>query len=248
MSNVAMKSSGLAMDFDLALGTDEMLSKVASGSQRKQLLAYLSLIGKWTKVFNLTAVRDPQEMLTHHLLDCVCAISAMNELGLKDMRGKPVANLVDVGSGAGLPGVALAILWPTCTVYCVDSVGKKAAFTNQVRAELSLPNLVGHHGRIEEFTLSKVTNKVNNDFPDLITCRAYASLALFIESTKHLLGASSTLVAMKAKRSLIDDELQEAHGLCTERGLEHRIVPVHVPRIDAERHLVLFHPNQAKDI
>jgi 16S rRNA (guanine527-N7)-methyltransferase len=243
MNSVLTNDSALATEFDLVLDATQSLSQTASAFQRKQLLAYLSLIHKWNKVFNLTAVRDPQEMLTHHLLDCVCAISAMSHLGLNLAADKPITNLVDVGSGAGLPGVALAILWPTCRVYCVDSVGKKAAFINQVRAELSLPNLVGHHGRIEDFALPEETKQ----FPDIITCRAYASLALFIASSRHLLGTSTTMVAMKAKRSLIDDELGASSELSKEVGLTHRIVPVQVPRIEAERHLVLLTRNPSKD-
>jgi 16S rRNA (guanine527-N7)-methyltransferase len=239
MGNAATQTSGLAMDFDLALDATQVLGQRVSTSQRKRLLAYLSLIEKWNKVFNLTAVRDPQEMLTHHLLDCVCAISEMDGLALNQTANQPISNLVDVGSGAGLPGVALAILWPHCTVYCVDSVGKKAAFINQVRAELSLPNLIGHHGRIEDFTLP-INGKPFPESPDLITCRAYASLALFIKSSTHLLSAATTLVAMKAKRSLIDEELNEARVLCNELGLTEKIVPVQVPGINAERHLVLL--------
>ena len=128
-------------------------------TQLDQLMAYLGLIQKWNKVYNLTAVRDPQEMLTHHLLDSLTAIAPL----VRHTQGQP-AKVLDVGSGGGLPGIVLAICRPELDVSCVDTVGKKAAFIQQVAATLKLPNLRGIHARVETLT---------GPF-DVICCRAFA--------------------------------------------------------------------------
>jgi 16S rRNA (guanine527-N7)-methyltransferase len=107
-----------------------------SPAQLDQLMAYLGLIQKWNKVYNLTAVRDPQEMLTHHLLDSLTAIAPL----VRHTQGQP-AKVLDVGSGGGLPGIVMAICQPELDVSCVDTVGKKAAFIQQVAASLKLPSL-----------------------------------------------------------------------------------------------------------
>jgi 16S rRNA (guanine527-N7)-methyltransferase len=127
--------------------------------QISQLLGYVKLIAKWAKVYNLTAVRDPAEMMTHHLLDSLAAVAPLQ----KQMRqGK----LLDVGSGAGLPGVVIAICCPAIAVTCVDTVAKKATFIKQVALELKLPNLAGLHARVET---------IEQSF-DAICSRAFASL------------------------------------------------------------------------
>ena len=114
------------------------------------MLDYQNLNGKWTKVYNLTAVRDPAEMLTHHLLDSLATVAPLQKH--LQGRGLSAANLLDVGSGAGLPGVVLAICFPTLAVTCVDTVGKKAAFIKHVALALGLPNLMGLHARVEAIT------------------------------------------------------------------------------------------------
>ena len=127
-----------------ALGLD------VSAQQQDLLLAYLDLIGKWTKVYNLTAVRDANEMLTHHLLDSLAVVAPLRR-ELARMTPTPFS-LLDVGSGAGLPGVVIAITCPDVSVTCVDTVAKKAAFIRQVSATLKLPNLKGLHARVESLT------------------------------------------------------------------------------------------------
>jgi 16S rRNA (guanine527-N7)-methyltransferase len=135
-------------------------------AQVGQLLSYLDLIQKWTKVYNLTAVRDPAEMLTHHLLDSLAVIAPLrHQLAAIGVGDQPV-RLLDVGSGAGLPGVVVAICCPDITVHCVDTVGKKAAFIQQVAVSLRLPNLRGIHARVENLT----------DRYDVVSSRAFASL------------------------------------------------------------------------
>src|SRR4051812_12507474 len=137
-------------------------------SQVVQLLAYLDLIIKWGRVYNLTAVRDPGEMLTHHLLDSLAIINP-----LRKASGGRAIRLLDVGSGAGLPGIVVAICCPDVQVDCVDTVAKKAAFIQQVAATLRLPNLKGVHDRVER--LGGVDARY-----DVITSRAFASLSDFV--------------------------------------------------------------------
>ena len=166
------------------------LGVTLSDEQRGQLLDYLALLGKWNKVYNLTAVRDPAEMLTHHLLDSLSIIAPLR----RHTRGQPT-RLLDVGSGGGLPGVVIAICCPEIQVSCVDAVAKKAAFVQQVAVVLRLPNLRGVHARVEA---------VQDKF-DVITSRAFASLADFTEWSAPALAEGAVWLAMKGKRP--DDEI-----------------------------------------
>ena len=122
-----------------------------SAQQQEALLAYLALIAKWNKVYNLTSLRDPQAMLTHHLIDSLSLLPALS----RHAAGRPL-RLMDVGSGGGLPGVVIAICEPIIDVTCVDAVAKKATFIKQVAAELRLPNLHGEHSRVEALKLSLI--------------------------------------------------------------------------------------------
>lgn len=164
-----------------------------SATERQRLLAYMALIQRWTKVYNLTSVRNTGEMFTHHLLDCLAVVlplrAGTGEVGQGRLR------LLDVGSGAGLPGVILAMLNPSWQVTCVDAVAKKAAFIRQAAAELSLPNLHGVHGRVEAPGTFK-----SPEF-DLITSRAFASILDFTSLTRPLLAAGGQWAAMKANLS-----------------------------------------------
>jgi 16S rRNA (guanine527-N7)-methyltransferase len=184
--------------------------------QCEQLLAYGALILKWNKVYNLTALRDPASVLTHHLLD---SLSVIGPLG-REWPGR--AALLDVGAGAGLPGVVIAILRGDIAVTCLDAVAKKAAFVQQVAAELGLPNLRGLHGRVESLTGSF----------ELISSRAFASLPDFFEGSKHLLGPEGLWLAMKGK--LPSDELAEVPA---EIDVFH-VEQLRVPGLDADRCIV----------
>lgn len=174
-----------------------------------RLMAYLALMQQWNKVYNLTALRHPDEMLSHHLLDCLAVLPALRrQLGAMPDAGEgsaaPAATpplnrtILDVGSGGGLPGVVLAAAEPHWQVSCVDAVGKKATFVRQVAAELRLPNLRGLHARVE--TLSS-----DGAGYDVITSRAFASLNDFVSLTRHLLAPAGVWMAMKGK--LPDEEL-----------------------------------------
>jgi 16S rRNA (guanine527-N7)-methyltransferase len=156
--------------------------------QIRQLLDYLDLIGKWTKVYNLTAVRDPAEMMTHHLLDSLAAVGPLQRY-LKEARLEQGARLLDVGSGAGLPGVVFAICCPSVAVTCVDTVNKKAAFIKQAALALKLPGLMGLHARVETIA----------DPFDVICSRAFASLPDFAHWSVGALAENGVWMAMKGK-------------------------------------------------
>ena len=189
--------------------------------QFEQLLGYLALIQKWNKVYNLTAVRDPQEMLTHHLLDSLTAVAPL----VRHTSGQP-ARVLDVGSGGGLPGIVLAICRPELDVSCVDTVGKKAAFIQQVAATLKLPNLHGVHARVET---------LNGPF-DLICCRAFASLSDFVNWSRGALAEQGVWMAMKGKHPQ-----SEIDGLPADVQVFH-LEPLTVPGLDVERCMVWIRP------
>jgi 16S rRNA (guanine527-N7)-methyltransferase len=202
---------------------------------RKQLLTYMRMVAKWNKVFNLTAVRTPHEMVTQHLLDCVSAVFAMQAFQNDQAPWKTV---VDVGSGAGLPGVIMAILWPDSHIHCVDAVAKKTSFIAQVRAEMALPNLHAHHARIETFQLMKDGIPY---FPDLVTCRAYSSIQQFLATAAISVGPATTLIAMKGKSDLNRKELLEASAKMDSLGLTVVATPtLSVPGLAAERQLIIL--------
>ena len=192
-----------------------------SDAQFEQLMAYLALIQKWNKVYNLTAVRDPQEMLTHHLLDSLTAITP-----LVRHTGGRAAKVLDVGSGGGLPGIVLAICRPELDVSCVDTVGKKAAFIRQVAAALKLPNLRGVHARVETLT---------GPF-DVVCCRAFAALPDFVSWSRGALAEQGVWMAMKGKHPQAEIE-----ALPPDVQVFH-VEPLAVPGLDAERCMVWLRP------
>ena len=188
-------------------------------AQQEQLQRYLALVQKWNKVYNLTALRDPADMLTHHLFDSLSAIAPLQRQ-LAQM-GIPLAQarLLDVGSGAGLPGVVMAICCPGLSVACVDTVGKKAAFVQQVALELRLPNLRGVHARVESLT---------EQF-DVVSSRAFASLVDFTTWSRAALAPHGVWLAMKGKHPA-----DEIAALPTDVAVFH-VEQLHVPALDAER-------------
>lgn len=188
------------------------------------LLDYLALLQKWNKVYNLTAVRDPAEMMTHHLLDSLSAIPPL----LRQTGGQPV-RLLDVGSGGGLPGVVIAITCPQIQVTCVDTVGKKAAFIQQAAASLKLPNLRGVHARVESLTAED-----GGGF-DVIGSRAFASLVDFVSWSRPALKPGAVWMAMKGKHPA--DELQALQTAAPWAEVFH-VEPLQVPGLAAERCVV----------
>ena len=214
----------------LAAGCHEMALRL-DVAERECLLSYLDLLQRWNRVYNLTAIRDPELMLVQHLLDSLAALPPLQAAMVAD-RQDPSARseaptLVDVGSGAGLPGLVLAIAWPQLHVNLVEPVGKKAAFLRQSAAELGLAARVRVHGsRIEDLELARP--------PDLVICRAFTSLADFAERISPLIDSRTRVFAMKGRL----DELQaEAAGL-TSGWRVTDLIALAVPGLEAARHLV----------
>ena len=206
-----------------ALGLD------LSEAQITQLLDFLALLQKWNKVYNLTAVRDPQEMLTHHLLDSLAAVPPLRRHVAQrgqDSAARPGARLLDVGSGGGLPGVVFAICCPEVDVSCVDTVAKKAAFIQQAAGTLGLSNLHGIHARVE--TLA-------GPF-DVVSCRAFAALADFTAWSRQALAPHGVWLAMKGKHP--HDEIA---ALPADVSVFH-VEPLTVPGLQAERCILWLRP------
>ncbi len=195
-------SEGLA-----ALGLD------LPDAAQHQLLAFRDLLLKWNRTYNLTALRDPEQAISHHLLD---SLAILPHVG-------PGA-LLDVGSGGGLPGIPLAIARPELAVSMVDTVQKKATFLQQAAIELGLKNVSAHHARVEE---------MRGQYAQ-ISSRAFAEIGLFISLTRHLLAPGGRWLAMKGVRP--DQELQALPADITVEA----IIPLTVPGLDAERHLIIL--------
>lgn len=198
-------------------------------SQVDALLHYQALLERWGRVYNLTALREPSQVLVQHLLDSVSLVAPLR----RHMTLRPddvgagtegsALRLLDVGSGAGLPGVVVAVLCPDWQVTCVDAVSKKASFIRQAAAELALKNLSALHGRVEVLAAEPF---------DVVVSRAFASLADFVALTRDRLAANGVWVAMKGRRP--DDELAELP-----QGIDvFHVEPLRVPGLDAERCLV----------
>jgi 16S rRNA (guanine527-N7)-methyltransferase len=196
----------------LAAGLTALGLDLPAAAQSK-LLAFRDLLLKWNKTYNLTALRDPQQALSHHLLDSLAILPHVGP-----------GPLLDVGSGGGLPGIPLAIARPDLVVSMVDTVQKKTTFLQQAAIELGLRNVTVHHARVEEMV---------GQFAQ-ITSRAFAELALFVSLTRHLLSPGGRWLAMKGVRP--DDEIAALPaGIVVDA-----IIPLTVPGLDAERHLIIL--------
>ena len=196
----------------LASGIRQMGMDVSEQAQH-QLLQYLALLQKWNKVYNLTAVRDPKEMVTLHLLDSLSV--------LPYAKGP---RLLDVGSGAGLPGIVLAICCPDLQVTTIDTVQKKAIFMRQVKGELGLENLSVVHARVEEY-------RPNQPYDQVIS-RAFSEIALLMQLTHHLIAKGGEWLAMKG--------LVPTQELAALTVKPKAILPLLVAGLEAQRHLVIF--------
>jgi 16S rRNA (guanine527-N7)-methyltransferase len=181
------------------------------GEGRDKLLQYVALLEKWNRTFNLTAIRGPREMVSHHLLDSLAVVP--------HLRLPAGAGLADVGSGAGLPGIPLAIANPDWAVTLNDSNTKKTAFLRQAAIELRLGNVSVHEGRVQDWQPAA-------RFAAVIS-RAFAELSEFVAACRHLIAPHGVLVAMKGGAPAAPANAQ--------------IIRLRVPLVDAERHLVLVH-------
>jgi 16S rRNA (guanine527-N7)-methyltransferase len=211
------------MTIELASHADELrqgatlLGIDLSDTQQQQLLAYLALLNKWNKAYNLTAVRDPAEMVSRHLLDSLSVVAQAEQGGER---------WLDVGSGGGMPGIPLAIMFPERNFTLLDSNGKKTRFLTQVKLELKLANVEVVHNRVEQFVPAQA-------FTD-ITSRAFSALADFTNWTRHLGDLDTRWLAMKGVHP--DDELQV---LPADFQLE-RCVVLQVPGCQGQRHLLIL--------
>lgn len=191
----------------------DALQESGHGQAAEQLVRYVELLERWNQAFNLTAVRDPAEMVTRHIMDSVVVMPFI--------KG---GSLADVGTGAGLPGIVLAILRPELDVMLIDSNGKKTRFCRQAATELGLQNVAVEHVRVEDY-------RPVERFATVVS-RAYASLEDFVSSTRHLLNEGGTFLAMKGAYPH-----QELSALPAGVHL-HAVHPLQVPGLDAKRHVV----------
>jgi 16S rRNA (guanine527-N7)-methyltransferase len=197
----------------LAEGIGDM-GLAVSPAQQEKLMDYLALMFKWNSVYNLTSLRDPMQMVTHHLLDSLAAVPAFAD----------ATNVLDVGSGGGLPGIVLAIVRPDMKVSMIDTVHKKTAFLTQVKAQLGLANVTIYTMKVQELAVS--------DKFDVITSRAFADLSDFVNWSSHLLAEGGRYIALKGVAP--EDERQRLPAEWKVAKVE----PLQVPRLGAERHLV----------
>lgn len=188
-----------------------------TAQQHEQLLAYLALLIKWNKAYNLTAVRNPDEMVSRHLLDSLSVVSFVAQYG---------DDWLDVGSGGGMPGIPLAIMFPERRFTLLDSNGKKTRFLTQVKLELKLNNLEVIHSRVEEFQPEQPFSGISS--------RAFSSLEDFTHWTRHLGDANTHWLAMKGVHP--DDELQ---ALPADFRLQSCEV-LKVPGCQGQRHLLIL--------
>jgi 16S rRNA (guanine527-N7)-methyltransferase len=206
----------MSVQQQLAAGIAALDLALPAGAEAK-LLAYLALLDKWNRVYNLTAVRDPERMVSHHLLDSLATVPFF--------QGESV---LDVGSGGGLPGIPLAIARPAMRVTLIDSIAKKTAFLLQVKAELGLSNLDVVTGRVEDYRpVARF---------DVITSRAFSDLKEFVALTRHLLKPTGHWLAMKG---LYPNEEIAALPSGVKVSADHAVV---VPGLEASRHLIVLEP------
>jgi 16S rRNA (guanine527-N7)-methyltransferase len=199
----------------LANGINELQLDL-NDKQQEQLLDYLALLFKWNAVYNLTSVRDPMQMMTHHVLDSLAAVSSF----------AGAQNVLDVGAGGGLPGMVLAISRPGMLVSMIDTVHKKTAFLTQVKAELGLAN-------VTVFTMKVQDLQVPQKF-DVITSRAFADLSDFVNWSGHVLAEGGQFIALKGTAPPEEQERLPSAWKVTE------LRPITVPGLQAERHLVFI--------
>jgi 16S rRNA (guanine527-N7)-methyltransferase len=201
----------MSMAAQLQSGLQAMALPLPAEAQA-QLVAYLELLKKWNKTYNLTAIDAPERMVTHHLLDSLAVLPHV-----------PVGGVLDVGAGAGLPGIPLAIANPALTLTLIDASTKKAAFMRQAVIALGLSNVTVHAGRVEDLT---------GQFAGIVS-RAFSSLADFVAVTRHLLAPGGQWLAMKGR--LPAEELAALNGVAVVQQ-----IVLAVPNLGAERHLIVM--------
>ena len=214
-----------SLELSAAIDPDEALARglatlgiVLPAAAGDKLMAYAALLQKWNRTYNLTALRDPAQAVSHHLLDSLAVLPFV-----------PAGRLLDVGSGGGMPGIPLAIAWPDLPVTLLDSNSKKSAFLQQAAIELALSNISVHGGRVEQYHPSVGFSA--------ITARAFSELADFVRLSRHLLAADGRWLALKGVRP--DAEIARLPPDIAVEAV-HRLI---VPGVDGERHLVVMKMN-----
>lgn len=203
----------------LARGVSALGLDIAAETQQR-LLAYLTLIAKWNRVYNLTAVRETEKMLTHHLLDCLAVIPHL----------VPARSILDVGSGAGLPGIPLALVWQQSRVTLLEANHKKAAFLRQTAIELRLPNVEVACERAESWQPGRKF--------DIVISRAFSGLPELLRAAGRFCAEDGVIAAMKGVHPHEElAQLPEGFGV-------REAIPLTVPGLAAERHLILLQPTQ----
>jgi 16S rRNA (guanine527-N7)-methyltransferase len=193
-----------------------------SDAQHQHLLTYIDLLQKWNRVYNLTSLKDPEQMLTQHVLDCLAVVCPLKE------KAPWAKSLLDVGAGGGLPSVVLAITCPDLAVLAVDAVAKKTAFIQSTAHTLGLTNLQAQHARVESLTQTF----------DVVSSRAYASLTDFVLTSRACLARDGWWMAMKG---LVPSE-EITHLPSDIEVVQTQLLSV--PDLDAQRCLVWMRPKQ----
>jgi 16S rRNA (guanine527-N7)-methyltransferase len=209
----------------LIVDAESTLDLSLTPAQVDLLVAYVRLIARWNGAYNLTAVREPRAMVVQHVLDCLAVVAPLR----RRLAGIANARLLDVGSGAGLPGLVIAAVEPALDVVCIDSVGKKAAFITQAAGMLGLKNLAARHRRVEDLSEAPF---------DVIASRAFASLADFFAPTRRLLADAGSWMAMKGK-------VPSSEMAALPEFMFH-VEPIVVPGLEADRCIVWARPNHMK--
>lgn len=198
-----------------------------TSTQAEALSQFASLLLRWNAVHNLTSIESPEQVLTHHLLDCLAIVPEIERLS-EEAKESRVARVLDVGSGGGLPGIPLAVAVPSLHVTLVDKVQKKVAFLTQAKVELRLDNVDCAHAKVEALQPPAPF--------DLIVSRAFASLPEFVRSTQHLIAVGGWWCAMKGV--LPQAELDDVELVSLVRSA--RAIRLDMPGLNAERHLIVM--------
>lgn len=218
-------SSAAAIERELSAALDaglDALSAPLAREARDALLAYVALLAKWNRTYNLTAIRDPLRMVTHHVLDSVAVLPVLDAA----IGDRSDVRVLDIGSGGGLPGIPIAVARPAWQVTMLEPVHKKCAFLTQAIAELGLRNARSLAQRVEDYRPALPAT--------LAISRAFSDLATFAEASIRHVEAGGALVAMKGVHP--DEELRELPALFAVTAA----IPLHVPGIDAARHVVVM--------
>ena len=228
--------------FDTTLASAQLVNGCAemnlsvTPQQVEQLIAYVQLMAKWNPVYNLTAIRETDKMVSHHLLDSLAVLPLFEKILSEHTLSEETPKIMDVGTGGGLPGVVLSIMHPDWHITLIDPVHKKTAFLTQVKAQLSLSNVTVINGKVEDLEPTQTF--------DVITSRAFTSLVDFVQLSQNALAPNGCWLAMKGLAP--EDEMQAFKQTFAQQYSITHITPVRVAQLNAERHLIQIEPISQK--